>query len=308
MRSCPRCRRVFEVDEASGEAPPETCSACGTELVSTQAAAPIALPSYTELVMVYEAHDEADLGLVRALLEAADVPVFAWGEPFAAAAATDLAGGFTRRRLLVPVAFARKAREALRERGVVRPVAAAPADELASLWREVVAPLLAGPEATPLADLIALRGEAFRAALFGALAKAGPRAQALLADLALALALKGPREAAREAAGFLAAHEALRDRRAALVSSLGALVARGAEKDLAVRVVAALERFRGSPDAERALVPLLEHEDAEVRDAAIEALFSVSGGETLGYEPDAPLDARRAAVERWRERTGEERA
>jgi len=301
MRRCPRCLRSDPGgpdDEGTG-----TCAACGTELVTERPATVAALPSYTELVKVYEAKDDAERDLVRALLEGADVPVFAYGEPLAGAGSSGIGALMGPRKLLVPVAFERKAREALTARGVIR-AAPTPSDEMAPFWRAAVVPLLAGPFALGLARDLALRSEALRAAVFASLEAAGPRGLTLLADLALAFAAGGPREAAREAAGALATSEAFRDRRAGHVLSLGALVLCGADKELAARVTASLERFRGSPEAERALVPLLDHEDAEVRDAAIEALFSVSGGETLGYEPDASPETRKAAVARWRERTG----
>jgi HEAT repeat protein len=49
---------------------------------------------------------------------------------------------------------------------------------------------------------------------------------------------------------------------------------------------------------EEILITLLGDEDSGVRDAAIESLFSLTG-EDLGYEPDAPENARAEAIGRW---------
>jgi hypothetical protein len=264
----------------------------------SEAAPPVAFPSYTEVVPVYEARDDANLAVVRAILEGGDIPAIVYAEH-----AARLGLRAASRLLLVPTSFAERAREVLRASGVRAP--APPArDDLAALWSSEVVPAIAGAPPHSLAGAIALCGDALRAALFGALEAAGPRGLEVLRDVALALAVSGPLAAAREAAGYLAACEVFRDRRREMVLALGAIAARGADADLALRVASALERFRGAAETERALVPLLEHEDAAVRDAAIEALFSVSGGETLGFEPDAEPAARAAAVRRWSERVG----
>jgi hypothetical protein len=298
MTRCPRCGKSFEADVAEESA--GSCDDCGTELV-TEGRPAVALPSYTEVAKVYEARDETDLRLVRAMLEGADIPVFAYGEHLRNAAYGAVPE--PPRTLLVPLSFARRAIRVLHDHGVLKP-APVERDELTSFWSVEVVPALAGAPASGLAASVSLRPEPFRTALFGALEAAGPRGLEILQDLALALAVRGPRDAAREAAGYLAACEAFRERRVAYVAALGAIASRGADADLAGRAIAALERFRGSTDAERAIVPLLDHADAGVRDAAIEALFSLSGGETLGYEPDAPAAARREAILRWWDRVG----
>jgi hypothetical protein len=264
----------------------------------SESAPPVAFPSYTEVVPVYEARDGANLAVVRAILEGSDIPAIVYAEHSAR-----LGLRAASRLLLVPTSFAERARDVLRASGIREP--APPArDDLAALWSSEVVPVLAGAPAPGLASAVALRGDTLRAALFGALEAAGPRGLDVLRDIALALAVSGPLAAAREAAGYLAACEAFRDRRREMVLALGALAARGADAELALRVAVALERFRGAAETERALVPLLEHADAAVRDAAIEALFSVSGGESLGFDPDAEPAARAAAVRRWADRVG----
>ena len=49
---------------------------------------------------------------------------------------------------------------------------------------------------------------------------------------------------------------------------------------------------------EALLVGLLSDAEREVREAAVESLFSLTGDD-FGYEPDAPQEERRAAVRRW---------
>ena len=294
MTRCPRCGKALDDEAQAGEDEPATCDVCGAELV-TDGGAEVAVPSYTELSRVYDARTEKDLRFAHTLIEGADIPVFSNAARVGSHAFPYLA-------VLVPVDFAEKARAVLRENGLLK----TPVDEaaLAAVWAKDVVPALAGGQAASLASAIALEPGPLRAAVFEGLEEAGPIGLTVLRDLALSLAARGPREPAREAAGYLAACEAFRDRRGELIAALGAIAARGADADLAARVIGAVERFLGSADAERALVPLLEHANAGVRDAAIEALYAVSGGETLGFEPDAAEDARRAAVRRWRERVG----
>jgi hypothetical protein len=300
MLRCPRCDRIFE-DEGEG---PAACEVCGAALVREAhepppSAPPPARPTYTELVKIYEARSEPDLELVRAILSGGGIPAFAFGEHIRATRPSFDAP----RAVLIPVEFAARAADVLHQQGVI-PGGVVEAADLERLWVGVVAPLLAAPHAAALAAEVGRRDAALRAALFADLERAGSRGLALLADLALALALRGPDAAAREAASHLAAAEAFRERRADLVLALGALVRRSSAADLAGRVAGMLERFRGSIEAERALVPLLDHDDAAVRDGAIEALYSVSGGETLGFEPEAPPQDRALAVARWWARLG----
>lgn len=299
MLRCPRCEKVFDdEDEDDG---PAACDVCGAPLARE---AHLTLPPprpetvYTELVKIYDARNEADLQLVRAILTGGGVPAFSFGEHIR----------FTRpnvdspRAVLIPVEFAARAADVLRQQGVIPgPVAA---EDLERLWVGAVAPLLAAPHAAPLAAEIGWRDGAFRAALFADLERAGARGVLLVADLALAFAARGPDAAAREAAGHLAASEGFRERRGDFATALGALVRPSSPRDVAARVAAMIERFRGLVEAERALVPLLDHADAEVRDDAIEALYSVSGGETLGFEPEAPVADRALAVARWWARVG----
>lgn len=74
--------------------------------------------------------------------------------------------------------------------------------------------------------------------------------------------------------------------------------------DRARAAVAAAEQ--GDPSAVHGLVDLLNDRDAGVRLYAINALERLCGT-TYGYEHYAPLDQRRAAIERWRDalRAGE---
>lgn len=255
-------------------------------------------PIYTELVRIYEARTEADLTLVRAILAGAGIQAFAFGEQIRLARPNV----DSPKAVLVPMDDATRAAEVLRQQGVIPGVVEA--EDLDRLWVGLVVPLLAAPNAMPLAAALGRRDASFRTALFQALERAGPRGVALLEDVTLALALRGPTTAAREAAAFVAASEPLRERRPFVAATLGALVRRACPSEIALRVASMLERFRLLAEAERALVPLLEHAEPAVRDAAIEALFSISGGETLGYEPDALAEARATAVERWWARVG----
>ncbi len=65
------------------------------------------------------------------------------------------------------------------------------------------------------------------------------------------------------------------------------------------RAAAALGKLRGF-GAAAPLVALLEDPDESVRDEAIESLYVLADGESLGYEPDAPERERAAAIARWR--------
>ncbi|HVY61052.1 MAG TPA: DUF2007 domain-containing protein, partial [Planctomycetota bacterium] len=128
MTRCPRCGTAFE--PAPGDDAAATCDACGTELL-TEGAPAVALPSYTEVVKVYEARDETDLNLVRAILEGADIPVFAYGEHVRSAAYGAVPE--PPRTLLVPFSFGRRALRVLRDHGVLKP-APVERDELTAFW------------------------------------------------------------------------------------------------------------------------------------------------------------------------------
>jgi hypothetical protein len=289
---CPRCEKPFDDDDL-----PAACEICGAELPRRREPARRA-PIRADLVKIYEPRTEGDLALVRAILSSAGIASFALGEHIR----------LTRPCFDTPLAIAvaadeaERALEALRRQGVVP--AAVEGSDLDRFWLGPVAAALAAPHVGALAAEIGSCEASFRASIFARLEAAGPRGIALLEDLVLALGHRGPSAAAREAAAYVAASEALRDRRPALAAALGALIGASSPVEVALRVASMLERFRGSTEAERAIVPLLDHADAAVRDAAIEALYSISGGETLGFEPDASADQRGAAVARWRARVG----
>jgi hypothetical protein len=283
MLRCPRCEKVFEDDDETA-----VCDACGVELLRAGPEPPVAAVGFSELVTVYEPADLEDLDRVRGLLAAADIQFYVPRMTFTAP------------RVQVPAELAERAKAVIAEGG--RP---SPLDEkaLAALWSKEVAPVLAGAPARSLASSLAV-AEALRQAVLAALGRAGARGVEVIEELGLAFVLQGPRAAAVEAAAHLAASDAARERRERFLAALGGLVAYGAERDVLERAVLVAERFRGVAAAERAMVPLLEHADAAVRDAAIEALYTISGGETLGFEPDAPPEERAAAVGRWWARLG----
>ncbi len=301
--SCPRCRKQFEEDEDDEDL--LACDVCGAELVREGGpVAPVAGFGYADLVRLMTARTRTEALVVKAILGAADIPVttprhhFLEGGPVTDAFA-----------LLVPREFLARAIAVCRDRGIFETT---PAGEvLAKLWARAVVPAIEAwrpdAEAVPaLGRELALVAEPVRRGLFEALGRLGPRGLGVVAELLLAFARLGPREAARESAAYLSSSDVFRPARAELLARVGELVAslRPRDTETALRACAAAERFRGVAEAERALVPLLDHEDASVRDAAIEALFSISGGETLGYEPDAEPEARRAALARWQARVG----
>jgi hypothetical protein len=290
---CPRCDREIDDDEDAA-----TCDVCGAALASARPTPAPPAPvraEYTELVRIYVARDEGELALVRAILAAAGIPAYGYVESLHSRIDEP-------RAVAVPVDLAARAAEVLRRQGVVASEPDMP--DLERLWLGLVAPLLSAPHAAAFAAEVGRREPALRAALFADLERAGPRGLSLLSDLVLALALRGPDAAAREAAVFLAACEAFRGLRPGFAAALGALVRTTSPVEVARRVAGMLARFRGLGEAERGLVPLLAHAVAGVRDEAIEALYSISGGETLGFEPDAPEDERARAVERWWARVG----
>ncbi len=305
MLRCPRCSMSYEprggasLVASDADLLPARCEACGVELIS-DGLPPVARTTYTDLVTVYEGRSSYEVLVVRALLGAEDVPT---------AAPTPTLEHLTSPGPIevgVPRELADRALRVLRERGVLPPEEARDREDLGRIWARHVAPMLEGG-GEPLARELALRDEAFRRTLYEALARLGARGLDVVARLVFAFAARGPLGAAREAAAFLASREGQNETRLDLVRRLGALAETARAPEVALRVAAAVERFRAlglGLEAERALVPLLEHEDAGVRDEALEALYSLSGGQTLGYDPEAREGARREAVERWWTRVG----
>ena len=276
---CPECGYEAQVEY-------EVCPFCGHGLTTEQK---------TDLVKVFVAENAPQAGLVRSILEGVRIPVYIPSDImrtiYLDVPISDFGDGLA---LEIPSACLERAHEVLCAAGIV---CRAEPGEVDAVWREHVAPAVAkGAEgAADVVGMLDLNNKAVTAQIA---ARIGEVDAPFLEGVLL--------EACRQDKPRLAAALA----RALDVHDEGGLAGRVAEiPDGATRAVAAtaLAYLEEHTDAAlRSLVQLLEDGVEEVRDAAIEGLFSLVG-EDFGFEPDAPPEERNDAVRRWKARIGPDR-
>ncbi|GIW71388.1 MAG: hypothetical protein KatS3mg102_0930 [Planctomycetota bacterium] len=252
---------------------------------------------YVELVPVYNAADLTEAQLVKGLLESAQVPCAI--EDDASGALTDALTGarLDGTDVFVPAAYVEAARRVLAAHGYAAGIDRERATELVQLLEAA----LGGGEQERARFLEALEEEPSRETRLAVL-----RALERLPHLeeAIATLVRASLNAEEEGRVLedLALLVAEREMPRTLAARLAADLAEATRSDSAARrrrAATALGKLRGV-GAARSLVALLEDPDESVRDAAIESLYALTGGESFGYEPDAPPAERAAAVERWR--------
>jgi hypothetical protein len=305
MPFCPTCRQEFESFAAA-------CLDCGVELVATLAA-PQAQRAVPDALVAIAALDERAAAAIAELLTAAAVPhrlVPSAGDGLAADAVTvllpDLYGKGVVRALdsepglLTAEAPAAPAPEGLPWLAAYRSAEAAPREVIQDppLLREPLERLRElGPAIHPeLVSIVARGDETARRKAIRALLRLAPETDPVIASGLPLLAAEARPEPLYELA------RALRDVHAGaeIYRPLVALVAdpRGdADADAKVRALHVIGRSERL-ELGTALVPLLQDEDELVREAADEALCSLTDRD-LGFDPTAPAAERAPYLPKW---------
>ncbi len=266
---------------------------------------------YVELVKIHNVATVQEARLIKGLLESADVPCVVEDDVM------ETLHGFIPSQLdgidiLVPATFGERAKELLCTEGIVCGV---DPKAVALFIEEKVKPAFGGDEAAVavLHEALSRQNRDFRHDVVGRLARAGEPgfelARALVVRACESAADPGatPEESVEESRGPVHVDVArLVDEGRlgpkgppALVLDLARLAAD--ERPVVRRcAAAALGRIRGA-GAGKALVALLDDADGTVRDEALESLYTLSSGETFGYDPDREPAKQHEAIANWRE-------
>ncbi len=277
--------------------PPIECTECGYQAQVEVDVCPscghgLSVEQKSDLVKVFVAENPVQANLVRSILEGVRIPVYIPSEFVRILAfdpeVMDLSKGVA---LEIPSSTVERANEVLCAAGVV---CRAEPGEVDAVWREHVAPAVAkAEEGAP--DVVAVLDLNNMAVTEQIASRLGEVDRRFLEQVFL---------------------EACRQDKPRLAAALARTLDAHDDDDLAERVTAipdgptravaatALAHLKGHTEAAiRSLVWLLEDDAEAVRDAAIEGLFSLVG-EDFGFEPDAPVEERNDAVQRWKDRVG----